>query len=183
MKSGLDQMQESARKGELELLYFDESGFSCLPNVQRSWSPLAHPHTADASLGRKRANVIGTLNYVTQHLDFQVYDHSVCRANVISFLDGLATASNPELVTFVIMDNASIHLNIDPEITDRWLLQNRFVTLFLPAYSPELNLIEILWKHAKFHWRGFTSWTKDTLIPEVTNLLSSFGSKFHINYT
>lgn len=31
--------------------------------------------------------------------------------------------------------------------------------------------------------RGFTSWTKETLIPEVTNLLSSFGSKFHINYT
>ncbi|WP_422646233.1 transposase, partial [Xenorhabdus nematophila] len=27
--------------------------------------------------------------------------------------------------------------------------------LYLPAYSPELNLIEIVWKQAKYHWRRF----------------------------
>ncbi|YAP79127.1 transposase [Xenorhabdus stockiae] len=25
----------------------------------------------------------------------------------------------------------------------------------LPAYNPELNLIEIIWKQAKYHWRRF----------------------------
>ncbi|WP_196800768.1 transposase, partial [Xenorhabdus nematophila] len=25
--------------------------------------------------------------------------------------------------------------------------------LYLPAYSPELNLIEIVWKQAKYDWR------------------------------
>ncbi len=31
-------------------------------------------------------------------------------------------------------------------------VRDRFVLLFLPPYSPELNLIEILWKQAKYHW-------------------------------
>ncbi|QFY42194.1 hypothetical protein F6R98_05735 [Candidatus Methylospira mobilis] len=42
------------------------------------------------------------------------------------------------------MDNASIHHSIEQEITDRWLVDHRLVLLYLPPYSPELNLIEIL---------------------------------------
>ena len=82
----------------------------------------------------------------------------------------------------MVLDNASTHYHLDQETIDRWLIVHRFVPMYLPPYSPELNLIEILWKHAKHHWRGFTSWTRDTLIGEVTNLLAGFGDKFHIRY-
>ena len=75
-----------------------------------------------------------------------------------------------------------MHHHIDPAITDRWLIKHRFLPLYLPPYSPELNLIEILWKHAKYHWRTFTSWTRDTLVQEVRTLLAGFGSKFHFRY-
>jgi hypothetical protein len=175
-------MQEAARKGDIDLLYFDEAGFSCLPNVQRSWSALGKPHTADASGSRRRANVLGALNYATQHLSFEVCEHSVCREDVIAFLDLTAQAYSSDKFTFLVLDNASTHHRIDQEIIDRWLIVHRFVPLYLPPYSPELNLIEILWKHAKYHWRGFTAWTRDTLISEVTHLLAGFGSKFHISY-
>ena len=175
-------MQQAARKGDIDLLYFDEAGFSCLPNVQRSWSLLGKPHIADASGSRRRANVLGALNYATQHLYFQVCDHSVCRDGVIAFLDRTTQACDGGKWTFVVLDNASTHHHIDQETIDRWLIVHRFVPLYLPPYSPELNLIEILWKHAKYHWRGFTSWTRDTLIGEVTNLLAGFGDKFHISY-
>jgi transposase len=37
------------------------------------------------------------------------------------------------------------------------------VLFYLPPHSPELNLIEIVWKHAKYHWRRFVTWTKDTI--------------------
>lgn len=86
-------IRRSARDGEIELLYFDEAGFSCLPNVQRSWSPLGRPHTADASLGRKRANVMGALDYARAQLHFEVCDHTVRREDVIRFLDHLAQSS------------------------------------------------------------------------------------------
>jgi len=29
---------------------------------------------------------------------------------------------------------------------------------FLPAYSPELNIIEALWKHCKYRWLSFNDW-------------------------
>jgi transposase len=178
----MSKIKECARAGELELLYFDEAGFSSLPNVQRSWSPLGLPHTADASLGRKRANVMGALDYGQNKLHFDVSDHTITRNNVISFLDHLAQSSAPDKFTFLVMDNASMHHNIDQDITDRWLVNHRFIPLYLPPYSPELNLFEILWKHAKYHWRAFTSWTRDALLGEVQALLDGYGTKFHIGY-
>ena len=178
----MSQLQEGARNGEIELLYFDEAGFSCLPNVQRSWSPLAQPHTADASLGRKRVNVIGALDYVGNKLHFETHEHSVRREHVVSFIDSLAQSSDPQKYTFLTMDNASIHKNIDLAITQRWAEKNKFFLLYIPPYSPELNLIEILWKHAKYHWRDFTSWTPASLVQEVRAILEGFGEKFHIGF-
>lgn len=178
----MSQIQQTARDGDIDLFYFDGAGFACLPNVQRSWSPLGHPHTADASLGKKRANVLGALDYTRAQLHFEVCDHSIRREDVVRFIDQLATASPPDKWTFLVLDNASTHHHIDPAITDRWLVEHRFLLLYLPPYSPELNLIEILWKHAKYHWRTFVSWTKDALIQEVQALLAGFGKDFHIRY-
>ena len=137
-------MQQAARKGGIDLLYFDEAGFSCLPNVQRSWSLLGKPHIADASGSRRRTNVLGALNYATQHRHFQVCDHRVCRDDVIAFLDRTAQACDGDKFTFVVLDNASTHQHLGQETIDRWLLVHRFVPLYLPPYSPELHLIEIL---------------------------------------
>jgi hypothetical protein len=182
LKTALDKMQQAAREDKIDLLYFDEAGFSCLPNVQRSWSPLGNAHTADASGSRRRANVLGVLNYATQHLHFEVCEHSVCKGDVIAFLDRTAQTCDGNKYTFVVLDNASTHHHIDQKIIDHWLIVHHFVPLYLPPYSPELNLIEILWKHAKYHWRSFISWTRESLIAEVTNLLDGFGVKFHIDY-
>ena len=55
------------------------------------------------------------------------------------------------------------------------MVKHRFVPLYLPPYNPELNLIEILWKHAKYPWRAFTSWTRETLAREVTELMGGFN--------
>lgn len=109
-------MKMYARQGKIRLLYFDESGFSCLPNVQRSWSPRGHAHTADASVGRKRVNVLGALDHGTTQLHFKIYDHSIRRQHVVAFLDQLACASPADKPTFVVMDNASTHHHIEPEI-------------------------------------------------------------------
>ena len=178
----MEHIQAEAKAGDIDLLYFDEAGFSCLPNVQRSWSPLGNPHMADASLGRKRVNVMGALDFVKGKLHFDAREHSIKREHVIPFIDQLAQSSDPGKFTVMIMDNASIHKNIDPAITQRWHDDHKFVLLFLPPYSPELNLIEILWKHAKYHWRDFISWTPATLLREVQTLLAGFGTTFHIGF-
>ncbi|WP_257026768.1 transposase [Burkholderia sp. S171] len=53
---------------------------------------------------------------------------------------------------------------------------------YLPPYSPELNLIEIVWKHAKYHWRRFITWTKETIDAEIAKLLAGYGSEFEIRF-
>ena len=74
---------------------------------------------------------------------------------MVKFLDRQARDSARDKLTVVIMDNASIHHNIDKDITHQRMVRDRLVLLFLPPYSPELNLIAILWKQSNYHWREF----------------------------
>ncbi|MDR1661846.1 MAG: transposase [Azoarcus sp.] len=53
---------------------------------------------------------------------------------------------------------------------------------FLPPYSPELNMIEILWKQAKYHWRTFVTWAKDVFQDKIAELLDGVGTKFQISF-
>ena len=184
MQKSLNQLREAAKKDDeqMQLLYFDEAGICNVPNVQRGWSPLSKPHCADASIGRKRVNVLGALNYAAATLAFEVHEHSVCRQDVVNFLDKQARNSARDKLTVVVMDNASIHHHIDPETLEEWMVRDRFILLFLPPYSPELNLIEILWKQAKYHWRSFATWAKQDLLQEVSALFSGFGTEFKFSY-
>ena len=43
-------------------------------------------------------------------------------------------------------------------------------------------LIEIVWKHAKYHWRRFVTWTKETIDAEIAKLLAGYGSEFEIRF-
>ena len=84
----------------------------------------------------------------------------------------------------IVMDQASIHTSdeIVYEKQAEWL--ERGVELFwLPTYSPELNLIEILWRFIKYEWieiSAYKSW--GTLIEYVERVLKEFGQKLVINF-
>ena len=71
---------------------------------------------------------------------------TVRRDDVVVFLDQLVCTSPSNKPTFVVLDNASMHHHIEPEKLDRWLEKYDFILLDLSPYSPELNLIETLWK-------------------------------------
>ncbi|HFW4799221.1 TPA: transposase [Salmonella enterica subsp. diarizonae serovar 60-67:z35:-] len=53
----------------------------------------------------------------------------------------------------------------------------------MPTYSPELNLIKMVWKQAKYHWRRFINWSKETLESELDNLLGAYGDHFAVNFS
>jgi hypothetical protein len=44
---------------------------------------------------------------------------------------------------------------------------------YLPPYSPELNRIEILWKHAKHFWRRFVARNGVDLLDEIQSLMGA----------
>jgi len=52
---------------------------------------------------------------------------------------------------------------------------------FLPPYSPELNLIEILWKRIKYQWIPFDAYLSfQNLKERLSFVLNNVGIKYDI---
>ena len=55
---------------------------------------------------------------------------------------------------------------------------------FIPPYSPELNLIEMLCKHIKYLWIGPKDFiSKNALQDALQTILKSVGAKYRISFT
>jgi len=95
--------------------------------------------------GRKRYNVLAALNAVT-HEVIRVTNHSYINAeSVCALLRQVAAAGLPRPLTLV-LDNARYQRC---ELVQSLARSLRIELLFLPSYSPNLNLIERLWKFVK----------------------------------
>ncbi len=54
---------------------------------------------------------------------------------------------------------------------------------FMPPYSPELNLIEILWKRIKYEWLPWAAYSCfDSLRNALQDIFENLGEKYRINY-
>jgi transposase len=85
--------------------------------------------------------------------------------------------------TVVIIDKAPIHTSqtFQKQIPI-WKKKGLFL-YFLPAYSPELNIIEILWRFIKYEWLPFSAYLNyDTLVEAVENILVNVGAKYTIAF-
>jgi len=163
----------------IDLFYFDESGFSLIPEVPYAWQHSDNPIEIPSSRS-KALNVLGFLN-TKNHFTPYVFESSVNSDVVIAcFDDFLKTIQKP---TVVIIDNAPTHTsNAFLEKKKEWY-EKGIMTYNLPAYSPELNKIEILWKHIKYYWMPFEAFTAfEKLSESLDYILSNIGEKYVINF-
>ena len=58
--------------------------------------------------------------------------------------------------------------------------ENDLLVYFLPPYSPELNLIEILWRRIKYQWLPFEDLCFQNPKERLSYVLNNFGSKYDI---
>ena len=82
----------------------------------------------------------------------------------------------------VILDHASIHTAKALEPYWELLKEKGMQFYFLPAYSPELNRIEILWKKMKYEWLPFQSFTPVELEPAIDKVGAGFGSEYQLTF-
>jgi transposase len=139
----LEPLVEQAQQHQLHLFFVDAAHFVLLPFLGYLYS-LTVRYVKSAS-GRKRFNVLGALNAISHEL-ITISNHSYINAlSVCELLEKLHQLY-PDLPIVLVMDNARYqkcqlvlekaqHLNIQ--------------IIFLPPYSPNLNLIERLWKFVK----------------------------------
>ena len=98
-----------------------------------------------APAGRRRFNVLGALNAITHELVLITNDTYSNAESVCALLRRIALL-NIRLPITLVLDNARYQ---KCKIVIALASQLNIELLFLPAYSPNLNLIERLWKFVK----------------------------------
>mgnify|MGYP002067289156 FL=1 len=97
------------------------------------------------SSGRKRFNVLGTLNAVTLQMVTVVNDSYINAWSVAELFQKLRALHPGEKITFI-LDNAR-YQKCQVAIAAANMLDIKL--LYLPPYSPNLNLIERVWKFVR----------------------------------
>ena len=98
-----------------------------------------------SSTGRKRYNVLGALDAITKDL-IAVANEGYINANSICELFYQIVAQNEGILITVILDNARYQ---KCELVQNLAQELGIELVYLPSYSPHLNLIERLWKFVK----------------------------------
>ncbi len=114
-------------------------------------------------------------------LDPIVFEESINSSVVVACFD--AFAKTIEKKTVVIIDNAPTHTSGEfKENIERWETQGLIVQP-ISSYSPELNLIEILWRKIKYEWMPFSAYDSfDALKDGLFEILREVGRKYSIEF-
>ena len=128
----------------------------------------------------KRLNALGFLNRKND-LEVYLFERSINSNVVIACIDNFCEKLDKK--TVLVMDNSSIHTsNIMLDKQKEWS-EKGLTLFFLPTYSPELNLIEILWRFIKYNWLtigAYESW--ESLVKAVEYIFNNFGTEYIINF-
>ncbi len=134
---------EEARAGRAAVFFVDAAHFVWAPFLGCLWC-LARMFVRSAT-GRKRYNVLGALNAVTHDVVRVCNEGYITSEAVCTLLRTLAGAGLQVPIT-VVLDNAAYQRCLLVQSLAKGL---GIHLLFLPSYSPNLNLIERLWRFVR----------------------------------
>ena len=175
----LETLKQLEQQGELDLYYLDESGFCLIPCVPYGWQLIGQTEEIESQRSQ-RLNVLGLMTRANQ-LHSYVSTQSITSEVVIACIDAFFPTVNKR--TVIVVDQAPIHTShaIYHKL-EEWKQRN--IEIFkLPSYSPQLNLIEILWRFINYEWieiSAYRSW--QSLVKYVEKVLKEFGENYVINF-
>ena len=163
--------------GYIDLYFGDESHFGLTPNVPYAWQTKENPILLPAAKG-KFLNVVGLMNRKND-LFFEVDETTFNTNKFICFMDKFVEQVVKQ--TVVILDNSPIHKSKKFMAKINEWKEKDVLIYFLPPYSPELNLIEILWKRIKYQWLPFDAYLCfQNLKERLSYVLNNFRIKYDI---
>jgi hypothetical protein len=176
-KEQIENLKRLEDSGYLDLYFGDESHFGLTPNVPYAWQTKENPILLPAAKG-KFLNVIGLMTRKNK-LFFEVLETTYNTDKVISYMDNFVAQTVKK--TVVILDNSPIHKSKKFMAKIEEWKEKDVLIFFLPPYSPELNLIEILWRRIKYQWIPFDAYICfQNLKERLSYVLSNFGKKYDI---
>jgi transposase len=134
---------EEAKQGQRHVFFMDAAHFVLQPFLGFLWC-FARVFI-QAPSGRQRLNVLGALHATTRQV-VTVVNEEYINAHTVSALLRQLAATFSDLPITIVLDNARYqHCHLVVDLAAELGIE----LLFLPPYSPNLNLIERLWKFVK----------------------------------
>ena len=180
----LECLKELEDKGLVELYFCDEAGFNQTPCVPYAWQGKGQPIALAPAKGRNY-NVLGIMNRANFMQGYGV-EGSIDSETAITCIESFCSerekvAGRPP--AYMVIDNAPIHSSKAFRGKEREWDKRGLRIKRIPTYSPELNLIEILWRKIKYDWLPFDAYTTfEKLVEQVDNIIQKVGKNFVINF-
>jgi len=143
MKTTLEPAIEEAQNGECHPLFMDASHFIPEPFICALWCVARL--FIKASSGRNRINVLGAVDAITKQVITLNNTTFINAETIIAFLKQLRKVY-VDLPLKIVLDNARYQ---HCKLVENAARELGITLLFLPSYSPNLNIIERLWKFTK----------------------------------
>jgi len=182
----LEQLRAKLRSGwdGLELWYFDEAGFSLVPSVPYAWQPIGERIELESSASSgKRQNVLGFVRWDGGDFYSLAFEGRIDSHIVAGCFRQFAAEKKGGKRKLIVLDNAPIHRSEEFAEELEELAQLGIDVLFLPSYSPELNLIEMLWKKIKYEWLPLNIYGSfKTMTEGLFEVLKEVSSKYRITF-
>jgi transposase len=139
----LEPRLEEAKAGKRAVFFVDAAHFVYAPFLAPVWC--FERLFVKAPSGRQRLNVLAALNATTKEI-FTVRNLTYVTAETVCELLRLLAGADPGMPITIVLDNARYQ---KCALVQELAASLGIELLYLPAYSPNLNLIERLWKWVK----------------------------------
>ena len=169
-----------AAAGEIDLSYFDGAGFTLDPCVPYAWQTVGETIEIPAATS-DRFNVLAFFSLDHRLQPFVFENVTITSELVIACFDHLCQCLTKP--TLVVIDQAPVHTSDEFQARlEAWEACGLYVYP-IPAYSPELNLIEILWRMIKYHWLPLKAYESFKALGRgLYEVLKGVGSKYQIEF-
>ncbi|MEK7290867.1 MAG: IS630 family transposase, partial [Planctomycetota bacterium] len=172
-------LQQQETQGTIDLRYFDVSGFSLQSSVPYAWQPRGTWLEVPAQHS-PRLQVVGFMNRANQLTAF-TFEGTLDATCLIACFDAFAKQISKK--TVVLLDNSPLHKSHAFIARIAIWAKQKLILKFLPTYSPQLNLIEILWRFIKYRWLSFEAYHSfENLTQAVEQILNQVGAQYKINF-
>lgn len=135
---------KEAKEGKRVVYFVDAAHFVLAPFLGILWT--LKRIFIKAPTGRQRYNVLGAINAITHKLITVTNETYINALSIVELLEKIALLKKVDVPITIILDNAAYQ---KCKIVFEKAEELDIELLYLPPYSPNLNLIERLWKFVK----------------------------------
>ncbi len=165
---------------DINLWFFDEAAFSLKPSIPYAWQEVGK--TIELPVQKETSySAVGFVDLNSNFIAYQ-FPGTVTSEVPVAVMDAFAQQITGTNV--VVIDNAPVHRSHDFQSRIGGWKEQGLHLYFLPPYSPELNLIEIVWRQIKQHWLSLAAYTSPKhLWNELSAVLKKVGREYRLNFS